>query len=216
MTVERGGLASAGEHGAKQDRCGHVHAVDQLVREHDNLAQLLVVVDSLFASIASGEEADDDLIRDATTYLTEFVDAFHHGKEDLALAVAAERAEGLQAVQRALRQQHLRIHEAGTALCTELERMLLDEPVRRQDLAAEGFAYTAEIRRNIEFEESKVFPVLLDELGADAWARIESELACPPDPLFGPAVNERYRTLFRTLTRKIGMEGDWPREGDWP
>jgi hemerythrin-like domain-containing protein len=210
MTVERGGLASAGEHGSKQDRCLHVHAVDQLVREHDNLAQLLVVVDSLFASIASGEEADDDLIRDATTYLTEFVDSFHHGKEDLALAVAAERAEGLQAVQRALRQQHLRIHEAGTALCTEVERMLLDEPVRRQDLAAEGFAYTAAIRRNIEFEESKVFPVLLDELDANAWARIESELACPPDPLFGPAVHERYRALFRTLTRKIGMEGDWP------
>jgi hemerythrin-like domain-containing protein len=187
-----------------------VDAVDQLVREHDNLAQLLVVVDSLFASIASGEEADDDLIRDATTYFTEFVDSFHHGKEDLALAVAAEGAEGARALQPVLKQQHRRIHEAGSALCTELERMLLDEPVSRHDLASEGFAYTAEIRRNIEFEESQVFPLLLEELEPSAWARIESELACPPDPLFGPAVHERYRALFRTLTRKIGMEGDWP------
>jgi hemerythrin-like domain-containing protein len=210
MTVERGRLASPGERESRHDRCAHVHAVDQLVREHDNLAQLLVVVDSLFASIASGEEADDDLIRDATTYLTDFVDSFHHGKEDLAVAVAAERADCLRKVQPVLNQQHRRIHEAGTSVCTELERMLLDEPVRRQDLAAEGFAYTAEIRRNVEFEEAQVFPLLLAELEPDAWERVESELACPPDPLFGPAVNERYRALFRTLTRKIGMEGDWP------
>jgi hemerythrin-like domain-containing protein len=210
MTVEHGRPAPAEERGSKGDAVGHVHAVDELVREHDNLAQLLVVVDSLFASIASGEEADDDLIRDATTYLTEFVDTFHHGKEDLAVSVAAQRAEGPRALQPVLGEQHRRIHAAGTALCTELERMLLDEPVRRQDLAAEGFAYTAEIRRNVEFEESQVFPLLLGELGADAWTRIESELACPPDPLFGPAVHERYRALFRTLTRKIGMEGDWP------
>ncbi len=210
MTVERGGVASPGERGPRADRSGHVHAVDQLVREHDNLAQLLVVVDSLFASIASGEEADEDLIRDATTYLTEFVDSFHHAKEELAVAVAAERAEGARAVQPSLREQHRRIHEAGTGLCTEIERMLLDEPVRRKDLAAEGFAYTTQIRRNIEFEESQVFPLLLEELGADAWARIESELASPPDPLFGPAVHERYRALFRALTRKIGMETDWP------
>jgi hemerythrin-like domain-containing protein len=210
MTVEHGRPVPAGGREFTRDRGSHVHAVDQLIHEHDNLAQLLVVIDSLFASIASGEEADDDLIRDATTYLTEFVDTFHHGKEDLAIAVAAERAEGPRAVQPKLREQHRRIHEAGTALCTELERMLLDEPVGRQGLAAGGFAYTAQIRRNVEFEESQVFPLLLEELGADAWTRIESDLACPPDPLFGPAVHERYRTLFRALTRKIGIEGDWP------
>ncbi len=185
-------------------------AVDRLVREHDNIAELLVVVDSLFAAIASGEEADDVLARDALTYLTEFVDAFHHAKEDLAVAVAAESVQDLRSLQPELRQQHRRIREAGETLYRELERMLLDEPVRRRELASNGFAYTGQIRRNVEFEESLVFPRLLEGLDADVWASIEARLDCPPDPLFGPAVHERYRALYATLASRIGLEEDWP------
>jgi hemerythrin-like domain-containing protein len=180
--------------------------VDRLVCEHDNVAQLLVVLDSLFASIASGDDADDDLIRDAMCYLTEFVDTFHHAKEDVAVAVVARRLGSLRELQPELDAQHRRIEKTGSALFAELERMLLDEPVRRQELAATGFSYTAEIRRNMEFEESRIFPCLLEGLDAEAWACIDARLESPPDPLFGPAPHERYRALFHTLTRRIGID----------
>jgi hemerythrin-like domain-containing protein len=181
-------------------------AVDRLVREHDNVAQLLVVLDSLFASIASGDDADDDLIRDAMTYLTEFVATFHHAKEDVAVAAVAKRLQSLRELQPELDAQHRRIERTGSTLFAELERMLLDEPVRRQELAATGFSYTAEIRRNMEFEESSIFPRLLEGLDAEAWASIDARLESPPDPLFGPDPHERYRALFRTLTRRIGID----------
>jgi hemerythrin-like domain-containing protein len=206
MIPEEGRAASIRSEAPADRLDAAAHAVDRLVQEHDNVAQLLVVLDSLFAAIASGDDADDDLIRDAMTYLTEFVDTFHHAKEDVAVAVVAQRVESLRELQPELDAQHRRIEETGSALYGELQRMLLDEPVRRQEFAATGFSYTSEIRRNMEFEESRVFPQLLEGLDAEAWASIGARLDSPPDPLFGPAPHERYRALFRTLTRRIGID----------
>jgi hemerythrin-like domain-containing protein len=188
-------------------------AIERLVREHDNIAQLLVVLDSQFASIARGDdEAEDDLIRDAMTYMTDFVDNFHHGKEDYAVASVVDRVEGFRPLGDELNGQHRRIRETGLALNAELERMLLDEPVRRRELATIGFDYTAQVRRNMEFEEARVFPrlILMEEFDEEACARIDARLGSPPDPLFGPAVHARYRALFQTLTRRIGIDTEWP------
>jgi hemerythrin-like domain-containing protein len=213
MNVDEGRAASPleGEGGAKQRPVGPHRAIERLVLEHDNIAQLLVVLDSQFASIARGDdEAEDDLIRDAMTYMTDFVDNFHHGKEDFAVAAVVDRVEGIRPLGDELNGQHRRIRETGLALTAELERMLLDEPVRRRELATIGFDYTAQVRRNMEFEEARVFPRLMEGFDEEACARIDARLGSPPDPLFGPAVHARYRALFQTLTRRIGIDTDWP------
>jgi hemerythrin-like domain-containing protein len=196
---------------AKQRPVAPLQAIERLVREHDNIAQLLVVLDSQFASIARGDdEAEDDLIRDAMTYMTDFVDNFHHGKEDLAVESVVDRLEGVRPLRDQLYGQHRRIRETGRVLTAELERMLLDEPVRRRELSTIGFDYTAQVRRNMEFEEACVFPRLMQAFDEEACARIDARLGSPPDPLFGPAVHARYRALFQTLRRRIGIDSDWP------
>ncbi len=213
MNVDEGRAPSPLEEGVatKQSPVAPQRAIERLVREHDNIAQLLVVLDSQFASIARGDdEADDGLIRDAMTYMTDFVDNFHHGKEDLAVASVADRVESVRPLQKELNGQHLRIREAGRTLTAELERMLLDEPVRRRELATIGFDYAAQVRRNMEFEEGRVFPRLMEGFDEEACARIDARLGSPPDPLFGPAVHARYRALFQTLRRRIGIDSDWP------
>jgi hemerythrin-like domain-containing protein len=181
-------------------------AVARLVREHDNMAQLLVVLDSEFAAIASGDDADDDLIGNAMAYLTEFVDRFHNAKEELAVEVVAARAAGVRSVEPELRARHGLVRDAAGALSNSIGRILMDEPVGRQELAAAGFGYTSALRRSIEFEEGNVFPQLEQGLDSQAWAQIDARLGFPEDPLFGPAVHERYRGLFRTLTHRIGID----------
>jgi hemerythrin-like domain-containing protein len=181
-------------------------AVGRLVREHDNIAQLLVVLDSQFAAIASGEDADDALIDDAMAYLTEFADRFHHAKEELAVEVVAARTASVRTLQPELNARHQLVRDAADALSSDVGRMLMDEPVRRQEFAATGFGYTSALRRSIEFEESSVFPRLIEGLDCDAWAQIDARLGSPLDPLFGPEVHERYRALFETLSRRMGID----------
>jgi hemerythrin-like domain-containing protein len=173
--------------------------IEQLTREHANIARLLEILESQLSSLGAGEDSDDRLMLALVTYLTDYVDGFHEAIEDLALRAAVERAPDLRAVAQELSAQHVRVREVGGELRAGLECALLDEPVRRQELATQGLAYTAELRGNMRLEEAVVFPALEETLDADTWVQIAAKLGERPDPLFGGAVPERYATLFREL-----------------
>ncbi|HEY3821917.1 MAG TPA: hemerythrin domain-containing protein [Polyangiaceae bacterium] len=178
-------------------------AIDQLVREHSSMAVLLVMLDSYFAAIKDGDEVDDSLLLDAMRYLTEFADSVHHTKEDLAVAAVFDRTAAIRAAQSELDAQHLRIRQSGMRLRADLERALLDVPMPRGALAAEGFAYTAELRRSIEFEEQRLFPILVDTLDDDEWARVGARLGPRLDPLFGERAEAEYIQLLAELTERF-------------
>jgi branched-chain amino acid transport system ATP-binding protein len=184
-------------------------AVETLIREHRNIEMLLVMLDSYFAAMSAGDDVDETLLVDAMTYMTEYVDGFHHNKEQLAVDVVAERSPAIADAKAELEAQHRRIGQAGAWLRATLEQVVLrDAPVSRQKLIATGLTYTAEMRRNMELEERLVFPALTAGLDADAWRVIEARMPPQPDPLFGEAVHQRYAELFRELVERFGLEGE--------
>jgi hemerythrin-like domain-containing protein len=186
-------------------------AVERLVREHDDIAQVLVLLDSELASVAfAEEEADDTLAMIALDYLSEFVDGFHHAKEDRAFEAAATRTPALRETLIELRAQHARIRDNGAALRAALERALFDQPVSRRDLAAAGFAYSAEVRRNMELEEQRVLPALDEALDESDWDRIEAEVGGDRAPRCSEATHESYERLFHELERRFGVEEPRP------
>ncbi len=181
-------------------------AVDRLIREHSNVGLLLLMLDSYFAAMSGGEDVDDALLLDAMTYMTDFVNGFHHPKEELAVEAVADRSAAIRGAKAGLEAQHRRIREVGLSLRVALERTLLDEPIARQRLAEAGFAYAAEMRRSMEREEATVFPALAKGLDADAWHVIDARIGPQTDPLFGETVHQRYAELFRELTDRFGCE----------
>jgi hemerythrin-like domain-containing protein len=182
-------------------------AVTRLVREHDNITQVLVLLDSELASLAFAEDADDTLAMSVLEYLSDFVDGFHQPKEDRAVEMAGARAPLPPELVAQLASQHARIRDGAAALHADLESALLDAPVSRREIASAGFAYSSELRRNMELEERHVFPLLESALDDADWERIESELGGRPDPLCGEAVHGTYDRLFHELERRAGVEG---------
>jgi hemerythrin-like domain-containing protein len=185
-------------------------ALERLVREHDDIAQVLVLLDSELASVAFAEDADDTLAMSALDYLSEFVDGFHHAKEDRAFEEAATRAPVLRDLVAEAHAQHARIRECGATLRAGFERALFDQPVSRRDLAAAGFAYSAQLRRNMELEEQRVLPLLDEALDDADWQRIEAEVGSESAPLFGEAAHDSYERLFHELERRFGVESAPP------
>jgi hemerythrin-like domain-containing protein len=181
-------------------------SIERWLREHANIAQLLVLIESQLGALEAGDDTDDELMLDAMTYLTDFVDGFHQALEDLALEAAVEREPRLREVQHELEAQHARIRELGAWLREALERALMDAPVGKQELARCGFAYTAEMRSNMRLEEGSVFPALERSVDPATWSRLAAKLSEHPDPLFGDVVHERYATLFRELAGRFGLE----------
>ena len=190
------------------ERAASQAAVETLIREHRNIEMLLVMLDSYFAAMSAGDEVDEALLVDAMSYMTEYVDGFHHSKERLAVDVVAGRSRAIANAKTELVAQHHRIGEAGAWLRDALAQVLRDEPVSRRKLIATGLTYTAEMRRNMELEEKLVFPALTEMLDTEAWQTIEARLPPHPDPLFGEAVHQRYAELFRELVDRFGCEGE--------
>jgi hemerythrin-like domain-containing protein len=180
--------------------------IEQLVREHDNVAVLLVLLDSYFAALKAGDETDDTLLLDAVAYLTEFVQDVHHTKEDLAAEVGAEGCAPLVAVRLELMTVHARVRERGARVRALLEGALFDTPMSRDELADGGFAYTAEVRRSIAFEEARLFPRLSVTLDAGGWSRIRGRLGASRDPLFGDVTDPRYARLLEEITERVAEE----------
>jgi hemerythrin-like domain-containing protein len=190
------------------ERAASQAAVETLIREHRNIEMLLVMLDSYFAAMSAGDDVDECLLVDAMTYMTEYVDGFHHSKEQLAIDVVAGRSRAIADAKSELQAQHHRIEEAGAWLRDTMQEVLRDEPVSRHKLIATGLKYTAEMRRNMELEEKLVFPALAEVLDTEAWRCIEARLPPQPDPLFGEAVHQRYGELFRELVERFGLEGE--------
>ena len=180
-------------------------AVEKLVREHDDVSQVLVLFDSELASLAYVEDADDTLAMVALEYLSELVDAFHHAKEDRAFEVAAARLPALRDDMAAVLAQHAAIRERGAALRAALGRALFDEPVSRRDIVASGFAYSAEVRRNMELEDTRLLAVVDQALDDRDWARIEAEVGGESPLRRGQATHESYERLFFELERRLGV-----------
>lgn len=191
---------------AELGRLASSAAVDRLVREHHNIEVLLLMLDSYFAAMEAGEDVDEALLLDVMSYMTEFVDGFHHAKEELALEAVSGRSAAIDRAREELEAQHRRIAEAGSRLRSALVRALRDEPVSRRELTAWGFGYTADMRRNMELEETVVFPALAEVLDPEAWRRIDAKVGKRPDPLFGETVHQRYALLFRELAGRFGCE----------
>jgi hemerythrin-like domain-containing protein len=181
--------------------------IDEFLREHRDVTTLLVMLDSYFASMKLGDDVDDPLLLDAMSYLSCFLQGVHHAKEDLAVEAAIDRVPAIRELCGELAAQHRRIRDAGAQLHDELQGVLLDAPILRRALADDGFAYTAEIRRNMALEEEAVFPALSEALDADMCARIDARLP-RRDALFGAAGGARYEKLFHELTSRFGCEGE--------
>jgi hemerythrin-like domain-containing protein len=183
-------------------------ALERLFREHDDIAQVLVLLDSELASVAFAEDPDDALAASALAYLGVLVEGFHHVKEDRACEAAAARVPALRELLAETVVRHAQVRDSGAAARAAFDAALFDLPVARRDLAEAGFAYSAIIRLNVELEEQRVIPKLAEVLDDGDWARIEAEVERSAPPLLGGTGHASYEQLFQELERRFGVDAD--------
>jgi hemerythrin-like domain-containing protein len=177
--------------------------VERLRDEHANIAQLLLVLDSHFVRLHEDGAVDGALLLKAVSYVLEYIDRRHHTREDLVVGLLATREPLVRALLSTLTTQLSTIHTLGAELRTRLGSGPEDDVVARRQLARQGFAFSAELRRNIALEEVVIFPIASLELSAAEWATIDEEIEASAGLLFS-CDDEHYRALFEELTERVG------------
>ncbi len=172
--------------------------VGRLRREHDDVSRLLASLESQLTLVHAAGDGDCAMMREVVSFLTEYIDAVHHTREELVMAELVANDPSLQVIADTLRSQHDTIARRGLLLQELLDCALADAPVERRSIAHLGFAYTAELRRNMAVEEALVFPLAVARLGPAQWAGIDAKLADGAEALLDE-VTARYRDFIDQL-----------------
>ena len=149
--------------------------------EHDNIAQLLLVLESHLALMNDDEPFDAAVMLEALDYLIDYVQDFHRHREDDVVATLSARHDAIQT--------------SGAELYHRLDLAVRNDTVNRAEVIHLAYAYCRELRRLMAVEEH-AFSQVGDDAGTGANANATAAVARRDEA--------PYRTRYEDLTRRIG------------
>ena len=163
--------------------------------EHRAFAALLALLELQLERVRTGGAPNFGMMLDVIDYMIDYVDRFHHPKEDLAFARIAQRQPEAADSVREIAQEHSAIVANGRALAREIEAVVGGAIVERSIVEELGRRYLDAFRRHMYAEEQGLFLAAAECLSDADWDSIERASARVEDPLFGERPQQRYEAL---------------------
>jgi hemerythrin-like domain-containing protein len=180
------------------------HLIDQLLRDHDSLKKILAALEDQMQLIEHDQKPDDDLLVEIMDYMRNYMDIFHHPREDLIFQRLLERHNGDNSVIEALLHEHEQLSAASSNLSDEIDGVFLaEQPRPRENLAILARDFADSNHRHMEQEERKVFPLAREVLDVEDWTLITASLPDEKLPSFEQLLKQQYRTLERHIRSAV-------------
>ena len=175
--------------------------MQKLVRDHDNAASLLSLLESQIEFVRKGEVANFELMRNITVYMTQYPDQVHHPIEDLIFARWLARDDSAQELVDSLVREHQDLAKKGAALVAILAHVVDGALVSREEIEDKARDYVEFLRHHMRVENEQAFPGAEQSLRPEDFTDIASTYAEHEDPIFGPVVREEYRALYALIAQ---------------
>lgn len=172
--------------------------LDDLRRDHVNMGTLLDLLEAQLHHLEEAGAPDLELMLEILDYSGNYPDLCHHPKEDLVYRRLMERAPETRAAVEDLLSEHEAIVQGTKDMADTLNNLLLDAEVSRAAVVEHLRDYIASNRRHIDKEEADILGRAEAALSAADWNEIDAAIAAD-DPLFGAAVQEKYRSLHHNI-----------------
>jgi hemerythrin-like domain-containing protein len=176
--------------------------------EHRAFAALLTLLEQQLEQVRTSGAPNFEMMLDIVDYVIDYVDRFHHPKEDLVFARIAERQPDAADSVREIAHEHSAIVASGRALAREIEAVVGGAIVERSIVEELGRRYLDAFRRHMYAEEQGLFLAAAEYLSDADWESIERASVRVDDPLFGERPEQRYSAL-RSEVQSI-IEGASP------
>ena len=176
--------------------------MQQLKRDHSNIARLLGTLEKQMNVIHDEGNADFDLMHDIMVYMSHYPDHTHHPMEDLMFErLVAHDSDAGDIVAR-LEREHGALAQKGTRFLEMLRHVVDGAMVEREVLEETGRDYIAFLRSHMEVEDTDAFPRAERALTDADWEAVSSGMEARTDPIFGPVVDNEFRSLYEYIQRE--------------
>lgn len=176
--------------------------LDQLKLDHENVAQLMDILEGQLNRIGELKSADFDLVRDIMQYMTHYPDRVHHPMEDLVASKLRERDPSAGEITSIIAREHEALGEKGRAFFEAASSVADGAMVLREALESKGRDYVAFLRAHMQEEDEEFFPLAEKTLTEEDWKAVADAMEQQVDPVFGPIVEVQYQELYAFIQQK--------------
>lgn len=172
--------------------------------EHHHMATVMQLFADQLSAIAGGELVDTHVVYEIMHYMVTWPDRFHHPREDLIYARAAEVNPMLADDVDTLRHDHDNTAKLGRGVLQDIERWRRGE-VSGAVVISSGQAYIEHIYEHMNIEEKVIFPRIEEALTLQDWRELaeDDQLEAVGSSVFGPQVQREFRNMTRKLRRSL-------------
>ena len=175
--------------------------IEELQREHRDLAKLMGVIERQAEVLHDGRAPDCDLLRSVLRYISNYPNLLHHPKEDLVYRRLAERDQAAVVEVHNVLQEHGALEDMAANLAALVDDADGGPEGARAELENMARGYVDAYRRHMAMEEGELFPRALGALSEADWAAIAVAVSGSSDPLFDGAATNQYRNLHSPILR---------------
>ena len=177
-----------------------MHAtLKKLYRDHAHFNRLMDLLERQLDGLEEGSGPVPPLLTELVAYVADYVDTFHHPVEDQLYQLMLARSDtGREQLDRLLGD-----HQLLTNVTRKLRKALAaiegNGAQARSEALALGRELVRDQRAHMQFEEKEAFPLLREELAAEAFDQAAAAIPAMEDPLLDAAQQKRYPALFACL-----------------
>lgn len=176
--------------------------MEQLKRDHTNIARLLATLEAQIDVVRDEENADFELMHDIMIYMSHYPDHTHHPMEDLVFARLLTHDSDASDIVARLEREHRALSEKGGRFLEMLRHVVDGALVERDVLESTGRDYVEFLRSHMETEDAEAFPRAEQSLTDADWRDVASGMEAREDPVFGPVIAEEFRSLYEYIRRE--------------
>lgn len=173
--------------------------IQQLTDEHGRIRGMLSCFEAQLELFEQAEQPDYEILEGSIAYCQEYLDRWHHPREDALLDLLQRRAPPEARACADLEGQHSRLARTTGEVVTIFEAVERGAEYPRARLVETGRVLVDDYRRHLDWEEAHFFPALRGHLLPEDWQEIAPLFADASDPLTQNPIDQRYRVLFSAL-----------------
>ncbi|MBL28253.1 MAG: hypothetical protein CMM50_11980 [Rhodospirillaceae bacterium] len=173
--------------------------IQQLTDEHGRIRGMLSCFEAQLDRFERAERPDYEILEGSIAYCQEYLDRWHHPREDALLELLQRRAPPEAGACAELEELHLRLARTTGEVVKVFEEVERDAEYSRARLVEMGRILVDDYRRHLDWEEANFFPALRGHLLPEDWREIAPRFADASDPLTQSPIDQRYRILFSAL-----------------
>ena len=155
-----------------------MYSVDLMVEEHKNIKKMLSIIRSACYQILNGHDISYSDFSDMISFIKNYADTHHHGKEEKIFFNKMVKNLG-PAAEKLVTHGMLVEHDLGRLHVKELEvalaRVQAGEVESKLDVIANAIGYTHLLLRHIDKEDGVVYPFAMRSFNSETLDLIDTE-----------------------------------------